>query len=359
MTDPLDRLRAANPVSTCDPPDAQRLWRTIQDDAATALRADADAALESANGAAAVPAPSQPLPRRHRLPSPSRRARSSPGPRRAPAARLALGLAPLVGVAVILALLATLGGGAGPSVAARAYAATTPTGVIDHYVEISRARPAPGNPPFGYIDTRSEVWSSGTRTHVLSTDYVVSAHGHRSVRHGEQAINGRRATSLFGGNGIYTSILPPAGEVPIRTCLTVLVCDFEPADPITTMRALYRAGRLHDAGQTVQTGRLLDIITGSDRPTSSAPGTDVRILVDPHTFVPVEVATTSYGALGSDQTIRRLVTETTTITHYERIPLTPQTTELLAMRPHPGAQTLCAIGRPSPTSNATPVLAGC
>lgn len=324
MTDLLDRLRAANPVPACDLPDAARLWRTLPAGADAAVQQDADAVR-----------------------------------RRASAARLAPGLAVLGGSAVILALLATLGGGAGPSVAARAYAATAPTGAIDHYVEISRARPAPGAPPFGYDDTRSEVWSSATRTHVLSTDYLVSASGHRSVFHREQAIDGRRATGLLGGNTLYTSILPPAGDVPIRACLTLLTCDFEPADPITTMRVLYRADRLHDAGQTVRTGRLLDILVGSNRPASSAPGTDVRILVDPHTFVPVEVVTTSYGSLGSARAVRRLVTQTTTITGYQRIPLTPQTGKLLAMRPHPGAHTICAIGPPPPISNGIPVLAGC
>lgn len=305
MTDVLERLRAANPVAELEAPEAERLWRTL------------DAGMDPVS--------------------------LDTGARRLPAlgARLAIAVC----VLGIVALVVGLAGGTGAtSIAARAYAATETAGAIDHFVEISRSRPAPGAPAFGYTDVRAEVWFSGSRSHILATYYMVSAAGHRSVDHGEDAVaGGRRVNYDVESNTVYTSLLPTPGFASARSCVTLLSCGAEPTDPITTLRVLYQAGRLHDAGATVDDGRRLDVLLGrTGRP--PADGTAVRILVDPTTFIPVKVVATSYGALGRSPVVRRLVTQTTTIGSYERIPLTAATSRLLAMRAHPGAHTLCALG---------------
>ncbi len=305
MTDVLDRLRAANPVSASDAPDADGLWRTLD----------------------AAP------------PDPAGRRRARIG------ARLAI---PLAGLAAAGLVVGLTGGTDATSVAARAYAATQSTDRIDHYVEITRVRPAPGPPAVGYTDSRAEVWFAGSRSRVVATDYMVSASGRRSVRHVEEATaSGRTVTYDAESDTIHTSLPPlPAGKVaPLRFCATVIVCGWQPADPITTLRRLYRAGRLRDAGQTVEDGRRLDVLAGAvGRPPGT--GTAVRILVDPKTFIPVQVGLNQYGALGRSPTARLLVTTTTSLSGYERLPLTAATNRLLAMRPHPGAHTLCALGPP-------------
>jgi hypothetical protein len=305
MTDVLDRLRAANPVDEPGSPDTERLRRILDT------------------------APPAPVARRR--------------PRIA--ARLGIPLAALAAVGLVVGLA---GGTNATSVAARAYAATQSADAIDHYVEISRARPAPGAPAFGYTDSRAEVWLAGARSHVVTTYFMVSASGRRSVHHGEDAMaNGRRVTYNAESDTIYTSLpaLPAGAVAPLRSCATVIVCGWQPADPITTLRRLYRAGRLRDAGATVADGRRLDVLAGTlGRP--PGPGTAVRILVDPKTFIPVQVVLTNYGALGRSPVVRLLVTETTTIGGYERIPLTAATSRLLAMRPPPGAHRICALGPP-------------
>jgi hypothetical protein len=313
MTDVLERLRAANPVADCDPPPAERLWPAI------------DAA-------------------------PPRRRRHHPT-----AVRVAAGVLAVVLVALAVGLAS---GGSGPtSIAARAYAATGTPGVIDHFVEISRTHRAPGAPPFGYADSRAEVWFSGSRSHALTTSYMVSARGHRSIQGGEEAVDGLRAMTYNADTNTSATLnLRPAGVGQTRSCIQVLVCGWEPANPIATLRELYAAGRLHDAGTTTADGRRLDVLAGgTGRP--PGPRTLVRILVDPKTFIPVKLVVTMYGALGRSPVALLLTTETT-IGDYERIPLTPATSRLLAMRAHPGAQPICALRRVSPPPGSG-VLAPC
>src|ERR1700728_125847 len=110
MTAPLERLRAANPIPECPPaPPIEDVWQKL------------------GNGSAA----------RVGAGIPARRA-----PARGAWLRVALGAVLLAGVlAVVLESR-----GAGPSIAAQAYAATASNGILVHFRETTRAQPASGLP---------------------------------------------------------------------------------------------------------------------------------------------------------------------------------------------------------------------
>ena len=112
MTDILERLRAANPVADCAAPPLEEVWRKL-------------------DGRAGAVATTDTAPRRR-----ARRLAGVPG-------RVTLPVGVVVAAAVAVVLL---GGTDGPSVAARAYAATDSNAVIVHYVEISRVQNVRGLP---------------------------------------------------------------------------------------------------------------------------------------------------------------------------------------------------------------------
>jgi len=303
MSGLLERLRAANPVPDCGAPPIKDLWRKLDQE----LAASADRL---------SPAEGGPTPRRERR-------------GRAVRIRLAILLGLLGAVAVVAALASR---GAAPSIAARAYAATASDVNVIHYVEIDHVMPVSA----GTVATgsRADVWISGSRSHRVRTSYL-SERGQHTVLRDESAVDG----ALFQGyqsNTIFEGRMPIPGSIR-ASCGAVTSCGFDPTDPVTTVRELYNAGQLHDAGQTLLNGRRVDVIT-SKRPATAGPA-KVRILIDPQTFIPVEIVETYDSPPG-----QRFLTATTTIKNYQRLPLTQQTSKLLAMRPHPHAHVICAPG---------------
>jgi len=90
-------------------------------------------------------------------------------------------------------------------------------------------------------------------------------------------------------------------------------------NPVTILRELYEQHRLTDAGEVTEGSRRLDALVTTS-------GTAIRILVDPESFVPVQITETSGGTSG-----------TTTISGYQVLPVNDTTSQLLEFAPHPGA----------------------
>jgi len=232
----------------------------------------------------------------------------------------------LVVAVVVAALVLTTGGG--PSLVARAYAATSPQGVIFHYIQTLRFRRPAAEPQTAV----TEVWSYGKQRHLILEP--------NKFQHFEDlAIDNGQVQRYLDGT-ISTNTIP--ANVLARGCgsIAILLDGFcERSDqnsPLAALRALYRSGRLHASGQTTANGQRVDVLTGSSN------AVQVRALVDPHTSVPIEIEMTETLPLPR---FGPLVV-TTTITDYQRLALTPRNRELLLMRSHPHARVLrlCAAG---------------
>jgi hypothetical protein len=296
MTDLLERLRAANPLVDCAAPSVDDVWQKLdQDRARAAARAPGTTASRHPLG----------------------------GVR----GRVTIAISVLATIAVALASRP-----GAPSIAARAYAATDSNAVVVHYVEISRVQNVRGLPGWTYIERRADVWLSGSRSHTVATNNIVSPDGRGKGYVNEIAIDGARR-QLYQANTIFKGVAAPLGPGNIAgTCVELTSCGGEATDPVLTLRKFYRAGRLRDAGHTVRNGHLLDVIRGRG-------SAHIRILVDARTFIPVQIEQTFDSPPG-----RPFITVTTTIDDYERLPLTSQTSRLLVMRPHPHARVACTLG---------------
>lgn len=255
-----------------------------------------------------------------RRPRPRAALRARHGSRRHGARWLAPALALATGL-VIVAVVLTAGGS--PSIVSRAYAATTTDGVIVHYVETFHSQQG------GTTTTSNvQVWTSGRRRHVI----VTPAHGSPQ----EIAFDGSHEQNFMNGT-LYTFASPEGvanhcGRAGTLAAACVL------NQPLAALRTLYHAGRLHAFGtRAVADGRRADVITGAAR------GLELRALVDPHTFIPIQIRLTQ--RFRPPPPIPSFsVTET--ITGYQRLPLTAQTQRLLLMGAHSAARVvhLCING---------------
>jgi hypothetical protein len=248
------------------------------------------------------------------------------GPRRRPPRRLtsarrlpALGLA-LAALAAAIVLITSNGT---PSIVARAYAATDPSGVIVHYVETltfsgggSRAK-----------TTVREVWRSGQRLHVIQApnnpratdDIAIDGSDVRNYTQNTIAIYKLPATF---GRGSCTP-----GQVLAQLCN-----NNAQADPVAALRRLARDSRLHSTGPITLDDRRVDRLTGT------TDGYTITALVDPHTFLPIKIQVTESihrpRIFGPPQYL------TTTVTNYQQLTTSSQNNKLLLLRPHTGARTV-------------------
>ena len=250
------------------------------------------------------------------------------GARRSASRRLIAALT-LTAMVVTLVIVVTAGGG--PSIVARAYAATSSDGVIVHYIQTLQFRSSSGSLQTAVHD----VWASGRQRHLIVTG--------SDLKQGteEIAFNGSEVQNYhFPAGTLYTYRV--SARALARGCGSIGILLGEcgrsgQSNPLTALRRLYESGRLHAAGQTNFDGRLVDVIAGSSQ------GVRLRALVDPHNFVPIKI-----------QLVQQLVRPpgfspvqlTTTVTHYQRLPLTPRDHPLLLMRGHPHARVvhLCLDG---------------
>lgn len=246
--------------------------------------------------------------------APSRRS-----PRRVRTARslpaIALALAALVAAIVLLS------SNGAPSIVARAYAATDPSGVIVHYVETltfsgggSRAK-----------TTIREVWRSGQRLHVIqapnnprATDDI-AIDGREVHNYAQNTIAIYKLPATFG----HRSCTP--GQVLAQLCN-----NNAQADPVAALRRLAHGGRLHSTGPITLDDRRVDSLTGT------TDGYTITALVDPHTFLPIKIQVTESihrpRIFGPPQYL------TTTVTNYQQLTTSSQNSKLLLLRPHPGAR---------------------
>lgn len=238
--------------------------------------------------------------------------------------------------AATLAIVLTAGE-SGSSLVSRAYAAISSTGVVVHYVESTAVSVQVGRSAVrGGPTSVSDVWVSGARTHVLTT--MISdplTRGPHSRTRTETVIDGHRFSSYASGNLVYGPS-PHCGKAVLRILTPFTGCG---GNPVAILRATYRSGALHAAGHTMLRGHRVDVITGRVQQGPDPGVHQVRVLLNPGTFVPLEITISSSGQLhGGPQNGQRWHgTTTTMLAHYERLPLNSHNLKLLRMRAHPHA----------------------
>jgi hypothetical protein len=254
-----------------------------------------------------------------RATSPSMSPRLAGWPRAFSARRVVA--APLVVMLLIAAGVAVdaISGGSA-SIVSRAYAATDPTGVIVHYVEISRLLQPGGGVP---STTEIEIWTYGNQSH-----QIFDPNDPKS-RQDVVAGGGQVQTLAYG-----TLIRSPFSAADNR-CSAAFVLEgcvlSANNSPIAALRALSRSGQIHSAGVTTIDGRRLDVLSGRSRNLS------IRALVDRHTFVPVKVTMTQTVTFPRTKGV---VTNALTITNYQRLPVTASNLRRLALPPDPHVRLL-------------------
>jgi hypothetical protein len=290
MTDILERLRAAKPVLDSPPPSIEPIWEQI--DQYEARRSARRASIQS-------------------IKHPKSRQ------------RLAASATLLVGG--LVASLVALTGEPENGIVARAYAATDSNGVVVYYVEDRLVRPASDSgASFQSMRTVARVWVSGVHGHIIDTNDFRSRGQRTSSFEQEIAFDGTRVENYQGHNTIFISREAPRGScTPITTCASGV-----PADPVAELHHLYQTGALTATGETTFRGRRVAVLVGGH-------GGNIRVLVDARSGFPLLISQT-YGSRPWPAS----PTVTTTITQYQRLPLTPQTRQLLAMRRYPGAHVI-------------------
>ncbi len=234
--------------------------------------------------------------------------------------RLALAAA---GVAAALAVVLLLNAGAGGSgngleLAARAYAATSGSGIVHWRTEVqTRTDGRPGRPK------RIEGWARGRVQHIINSD----VRGGRAVLTSEQRIDGTRMRSFVRtANRLFDSLAP---SVDVMTAIGLI----PPGDPLKAFREAYRLGRLKPSGPNRYTVQRTE-------PSASVQRQTVTYELDPETAEPVRlVYVTDQLARGTGRRLHRTVV-TMRIAVYEHLADSAANRALLRMLPHPGARPL-------------------
>jgi hypothetical protein len=319
MSDVLERLRAANPVSDSPQPDLVGFRRTFDE--------------RCAPGSSPV---------RTRTPgAPRWRGVLRPGQSRWIAVTGALAV-----VLTIVAVLSRTGGGI--SLVQRAYAATDPAGGIVYYATSTRLRIGSGARS-STIESRAQVWRSGSRSRRVETTEIHTRGGRPaqggSYEQTSERIAGGETGSSYSSirNTVFKGFLAFRGSITPESvnCRLAPTCSLTREDPVLALHELYAAGRVHEAGHAQLNGATLTVLeTGSLRRTQPEPlrftrlNPSTRILLDPKTGAPVELTTRDGRQPGA-------LTTTTIFHKYQHLKLTPQTERLLRFKTHPHARVEC------------------
>ena len=218
------------------------------------------------------------------------------------------GAAGVVLAACAIALAIGLAGrSGGPDLAARAYAASTGTGVIHWRTEITsytngrRLRPQ-----------RMEGWKQGAVTHILFYEGTRLTFDFR--------VSGRRERSWMASTNDYVTTKVPAHR------------SFSPfsfgEDPFEAFRHAYRTGNLRPAGPgrfRVFLGKHVDSSLNT-----------MTYELDPKTARPLRLVFRAQTPAAAGRTARRNVM-ISRFAVYEKLPATPANRAKLALLPHPGA----------------------
>jgi hypothetical protein len=237
----------------------------------------------------------------------------------------------VAGLATAIAVLVTIvviGANGGPSIVARAYAATNPAGVIVHYVETSHSSLQAES----RVPDVTEFWIDGQDSHQIL--YANDPNNRQDI-----VTSGGQVYTLASGTLASMPAWPPT-----TTCAPAIVLDGGCAEgqnntPIDGLRSLYRSGQIHANGHATISGRRVDVLTGRTG------NLRLRALLDTHTFLPIKVTMTETFPQGRG---RRAVTNALTISDYQRLPTTPHNRQLLALPPHPNVGVIRF--RPCPTT---------
>jgi hypothetical protein len=311
MSDVLERLRAANPVSECTQPNLEEFRRALDEWCEMPSPVERTANPEAWDG------------------------RHSRWPKRP--VRIAAAAAAITAVLTIAALSSQTGGGI--SLLQRAYAATDPAGGIVYYVTSTRSSFGSGARS-STSESRARVWRSELRSRRLET--------HTSDLHNAQQGSYEEVDQRVAGGELSTTYSPPPRNTVFKGflaftgrtapgsgyCKASVTCSFTSEDPVLALRALYAAGAVREVGHSQFDGRTLTVLE------VSAPQqfriSSQRILIDPKTGAPVELITHYGRQLGA-------LTSTTIFHAYKHLELTSQTERLLSFRPHLHARLECVL----------------
>jgi len=278
MNDVIERLRAENPVPECPPPSLDDVWRKLD----------------------------------------ARDAEQTVAPRRRPPEWLVVGFGAVPVAAIAVAAVVALRSGSPASPARHGPAGP----VIVHYTATTIERVSARK----RLTIRREVWLSGPRSHI---EYYLG--------------NGLRAELTSTPDRVQEYLGPARGNVIAGGALakgtavcspTLIICGFRAVDPVAFVNELVRTGALQRDGSTVVGGRALELLQSprGHAVVPGHPGLTLRVLVDPHTSVPVEILAGHAASPGSTRL---------TIAGYDRLALTGRSEKLLAMSLHPGAAHEC------------------
>ncbi|MBJ7471330.1 MAG: hypothetical protein JHD16_08500 [Solirubrobacteraceae bacterium] len=279
----------------------------------------------------------------------------------------------LAGAATTVLVLAPLGGTRLDVLTeAQAAIATTPDSII-HYalkydsgypereVDTERSRgcePEPG-----------QVWRATTsgaprfRMRIPLNPCSVSRIGDRIATGSFDVAYGDRTESLYSetdGFMIVTKGLPPEADEqqPMLPVGDERLTEGESQDPVARIRSMLRDGKLADAGELPsQSGRALRRLVGEyselrgDPADPSPRKVSVDYRVDAETFAPVEISVTRMqlvpedvdAPIGRSPMVRRELTDVTTFSTYETIPLNRETERLLTVQPKPGTDVVSKV----------------
>ena len=320
MSDVLERLRAANPVSECTQPNLEEFRRAL------------DEWCEMPSPVARTTDPEAWGERRSRW-----RKRS---------VRIVAVATIFAAVLTIVALSSQTGGGI--SLLQRAYAATDPAGGIVYYVTSTRSSFGSGARSSS-SESRARVWRSESRSRRLETHASDLRNGQAqqgdSYEEVDRRVAGGELSSAYssGRNTVFKGFLAFTGRIAPGSgyCKASPACSFTTEDPVLALRALYAAGAIRQVGHSQLDGRTLTVLEVTSRRHEVTSRqqfriSSQRILIDPKTGAPVELIT-HYGSQPG------ALTSTTIFHTYKHLELTSQTERLLSFRPHPHARLECVL----------------
>ena len=310
--DPMDRLRAANPIADGGP----------------------------------TPPPIDPLRRRRAAaPDPDLSSRTS-RPRSGRVVRLGVVAGAVAAAAVAVGAVALTGaGGPRTDVVAEARAALAPRGEIVHTVVRSAlthgAVLSDNGRRVGRMTGRSESWTVTDPLRTRSSTEILRSDGTRENIDSDYADGVERSANSWGSTVKVFTLSRRQRADRDAELSTPHATQLGP-DPVQGLHDLLDAGTLRADGERVVRGRRLLRLVGHQEPQTVskhgiAVGFDVEYLVDPQTYAPVRltVAPVFPPDRGAASTRRsrsnRALVNQIDFERYERIPLTDKTATLLEL----------------------------
>lgn len=241
---------------------------------------------------------------------------------------LTLGVSAVAAAVLVVLLIASTQSGA-PELAARAYAATTGSGVIHWRTDLVSS-------VNGKVGSRQRVegWTRDGVTHELRYDVV---HG-KPILQSDSRFAQARATIWIRAENAY---------LRVRASRSTRSNPLGSGDPFEIFRHAYRTGRLKKIGASRFHADLPGRSNDDDDPAL------VYYDIDPRSALPVRLVLTTpsrAGAVGASTIAQNVSRTVMTFAVYEELPFNAATRTKLRLLPHPGAgqssRTNAASSRP-------------